>query len=66
MTVIVTCRTCGQEFAPDHSAIVAGSWRTCPACRPAPTETRRCTACGRVLRAGTRDVCLSCAGLSVV
>jgi len=33
MSVIVVCRRCGREFAPDRRAILAGRWRLCPACR---------------------------------
>ncbi len=35
MTIITTtCRRCGTEFEPGREAIVAGTWRLCPACRP--------------------------------
>jgi len=66
MTAVVTaCRECGQEFEPDHAAILAGSWRTCPTCEPSrasqhPKAQTRCEGCGRVLRAGHRRVCLGC------
>ena len=59
--VVTTCRLCGQEFEPDRDAIVAGVWHTCPACRPQPVEENRCERCSRVLRAGNRSLCLSCA-----
>jgi hypothetical protein len=65
MTAIVTtCLGCGAEFEPDHTAIVAGTWRTCPTCRPGerehPAAPTHCDGCGRVLRAGTRTLCLTC------
>jgi hypothetical protein len=62
MTIITTtCRRCGAEFAPDHRAIVAGSWRVCPACQPQPRDETRCERCGRVLRGRKRTRCLGCA-----
>ena len=64
-TFMTTCRTCGREFEPDHTAIVAGTWRICPVCRsPLASEQleapSHCEGCGRVLRAGTRTLCYSC------
>jgi hypothetical protein len=33
MSVIVRCRTCGQEFEVDRGAVLDGSWRRrCPRC----------------------------------
>jgi hypothetical protein len=56
MTIIVTtCGLCGQEFEPDHRAIVAGTWRLCPACRvseDAPRGSVVCPQCRRVLKSG--------------
>jgi hypothetical protein len=66
MTAVVThCRQCGNEFKPDHAAILAGSWRTCPTCQPSgaseqPAAPTHCEACGRTLRAGARTLCYSC------
>jgi hypothetical protein len=64
-TITSQCRTCGASYEPDRTAILAGSWRTCPICRPvvAPPpddQGARCRGCGRQLRAGKRDVCLGC------
>ena len=61
--IITTCKSCGREFTPDHRSIVAATWRTCPACRPQPTEEHRCTQCGRPLRTAGRRLCLSCLGV---
>ena len=63
--LLVTCRQCRAEFEPDHDAIVAGSWRTCPTCQlSVPSEQSaspsRCEGCGRVLRAAARSLCHSC------
>jgi hypothetical protein len=72
MTTIVTmCRTCGSEFTPDRQTILAGSWRTCPACRPAATPppdegNGRCERCGRALRTKGRTICLSCLGVAAL
>jgi hypothetical protein len=33
MSILVTCRRCGTEFAPDRRAIVGGMWRLCADCR---------------------------------
>src|SRR5215217_2025510 len=42
LTAIVTCcRKCGQEFEPDHAAIVAGRWCACPACQPSVRTSAR-------------------------
>ena len=60
-TFITRCRQCGQEFEPDHRAIVAATWRLCPACQLQPRDETRCERCGRVLRAGNRTLCLGCA-----
>ena len=63
MTAIITrCRICGAAFEPAHDAIVAGSWRTCPACRPPLAEPHQCRECGRPLRLTSRRVCLHCMG----
>jgi hypothetical protein len=64
-TIVTTCRECGAEFEPTHDAIVAGTWRTCPICRPPPASEQpasptRCDGCGRVLRAGTRTLRYTC------
>jgi hypothetical protein len=64
MTVVVPCRACGKEYEPDRRAIVAGSWRLCPACAPKPAEPSRCRECGRPL-AGSRDLCLRCLGVAL-
>ena len=65
-TITTTCRRCGREFTPDHRAIVAATWRICPACRPQLSDQIRrevrCRECGRPL-AGTRDVCVRCVGV---
>ncbi len=63
--IITVCLQCGMEFEPDHDAILAGTWRVCPACRTATApESRaaesRCEQCGRVLHAGKRTICLGC------
>ena len=64
MTIITTtCRRCGQEFEPDRRAIVAGSWRLCPACQPQPPEETHCERCERLLRTAGRRLCLSCLGV---
>jgi predicted amidophosphoribosyltransferase len=64
-SIIITCRRCGHEFAPDKQSIVQGPtvYRLCPGCRAEAPEPGRCRECGRPL-AGTRDLCLQCAGLS--
>jgi hypothetical protein len=62
-TFVTRCRTCGREFAPDHRAIVAATWRTCPTCQPPRTEETHCERCGRVLRAGPRTICARCLGV---
>jgi len=64
-TILITCRQCGREFAPDHQAIVAATWRTCTACQPPRSEETRCPKCGRVLRTGTRTLCAACLGVSL-
>jgi hypothetical protein len=65
MTAVVTCRTCGATFEPTSEALRAGTWRTCPNCRPPNAEETRCRECGRVLRAGTRTICAACLGISL-
>jgi DNA-directed RNA polymerase subunit RPC12/RpoP len=44
------CAGCGRLFMPDRDAILAGSWRTCPACRvdgvPKPRPARELVAAG--------------------
>ena len=42
--IVVICRACGIEFAPDRESIVAGAWRLCPDCR-SPAETERGREC---------------------
>lgn len=54
MTALITvCRGCGREFEPDRQTILKGTWRICPACRPAASEAApaesACRECGRVL-----------------
>lgn len=62
MTIITACRRCGIEFEPDRAAIVAGTWRLCPACRRTHEtgQAGRCQACGRELRGTSGTLCLSC------
>jgi hypothetical protein len=36
----IVCRECGTPFEPGREAIVAGSWRTCPACQPQRSDER--------------------------
>jgi hypothetical protein len=67
-SMLTTCRTCGQEFEPDHRSIVTATWRTCQACLPAAAPASddfgsRCERCGRPLRAGTRPICARCLGV---
>jgi hypothetical protein len=51
-TIAVDCRRCGQEFEPGREAIVAGTWRLCPACRGVrPTGPAVCPHCHKVLTA---------------
>jgi len=56
MTIATTCRQCARAFDADRAAIVAGTWRLCPACRETPAATtpvagaetpapRRCQRC---------------------
>jgi hypothetical protein len=56
MTIITTtCRRCRAEFEPGREAIVAGTWRLCPACRSgedAPRGPVVCPQCHRVLKSG--------------
>jgi NMD protein affecting ribosome stability and mRNA decay len=64
-TIATTCKTCGQEFAPDRWTILAGTWRVCATCRTEngadrPAASCRCERCGRPLRAGTRTLCYRC------
>lgn len=60
MTIATHCRRCGAEHEPDRAAILAGTWRDCPACRdpdPPPTPTV-CPTCRRILKSGThRGTC---------
>ena len=61
MTTFVTrCRQCGAEFEPDRRAIVAATWRLCPACQPQPATRPAASdvdaSCGR-----NRTLCLGCA-----
>jgi hypothetical protein len=65
-TFVVACRQCGQEFTPSSASIKAGSWKVCPSCSPKPVGETHCRECGRILRAGGRDLCLQCAGLSIM
>ena len=64
-----TCCRCHQPFTPDRETILRGTWRTCPACRPAVSsrdaggDGAHCRECGRPLRAGKRDICASCLGV---
>ena len=63
--IIACCRQCGATFEPDRADIIAGAWRTCPACQALATATaaeepHRCSECGRPLRAGKRTLCYSC------
>ena len=62
-TITTRCRQCGAEFEPDRRAIVAATWRLCPACRPQPAEEQHCTQCGPVLRSNKRTLCASCLGI---
>jgi hypothetical protein len=60
MTIITTtCRRGGAEFAPGREAIVAGTWRLCPACRGGgATGPVLCPLCHRVLKSGAhRELC---------
>jgi hypothetical protein len=55
MSILVTCRHCHREFAPDRRAIVAGTWRLCESCRggdPPPSGSGICPHCGRWLKSG--------------
>jgi hypothetical protein len=56
-TILVSCRRCGAEFAPDREAIVAGAWRLCPECRGGEGEPHEqghaCPRCDRWLKSGT-------------
>ena len=54
MTIIATiCRRCGAEFEPGREAIMAGTWRLCPACREVgATGPVVCPTCHRVLKRG--------------
>ena len=61
-TILITCRQCGREFAPDHRAIVAAAWRLWRTCAPKSTEPSHCRECGRPL-AGNRDLRLQCLGV---
>lgn len=38
MELTVTCGGCGEEYLPDHSDYVRGTWRVCPACRDGPAS----------------------------
>jgi hypothetical protein len=60
IAVVTRCCQSGQEFEPTHSTIVAGAWRTCPACSPVTVERHQCRECGRPLRTAGRAICLSC------
>jgi hypothetical protein len=62
---VTTCKECGKEYQPSPAVIRDGTWLRCPDCLPKPTEEIRCRECGRLLRATTRDICLSCVGFSV-
>jgi hypothetical protein len=67
VTVVTTCRACGAEFEPTKHDVVRGVWRTCPACRAnVSTKVTTCRECGRTLRGTTRDLCLSCLGLTAL
>lgn len=33
MALVVTCRTCKQDYEPSRRDIVAGRWQRCPTCR---------------------------------
>jgi hypothetical protein len=33
MALVTACRVCGKPFEADRASILAGTWRTCPACR---------------------------------
>ena len=33
MPIEIRCRRCGRPFVADRTAILAGRWRLCPACR---------------------------------
>jgi hypothetical protein len=35
MTISTRCNRCGREFEPTTESVRAGTWRTCPACKPA-------------------------------
>jgi hypothetical protein len=70
--VIAKCRVCSRTFDPPPGTSRRGHWRLCPSCRRPPMHQQhdppsQCSQCGRELRAGGRDLCLSCAlGSSVL
>lgn len=60
MPLATTCRRCGIEHEPDRAAILAGTWRHCPACRDPDAERPpgACPRCDRWLKSGRhRDGC---------
>lgn len=38
--ITTSCRQCGEEWSPDHSDFVRGTWKTCRRCRDGPHTTQ--------------------------
>ena len=40
IALIVTCTTCGREYAPAPRDFLTGGWRVCPPCRFTPPSAK--------------------------